>query len=784
MKRNGLILTAAMMFLFTSSTFAQGGSIPPDATTLPPLGVSQTQATIQGMVNCHDQITNIVFDYGPTSAYGLSAVDYGSPRMGDYDQQVIRVINGLSPNTTYHYRIVAENASGTTFGYDMTFTTMPAQPSAVTNTATNVSRSAATLNGTVNANNSSTGVSFQFGIPIGFDQTVNADQSPVNGLGNTPVSRRMTGLMPGTLYHYRVIATNAAGDSWGTAVQFTTAPNAAPTISGTQAGQTVNDKQTISPFSNVTISDADGDMVVTTVTLDDISKGRFTSVSVSASGFTGPAGNVYSLAPSSPANAMAAIRQLVYSPAENRVPVGSTETATFTIDVNDSYDNIQNNSTSVISTSVNDSPSATNLDQNHNYLEGDVSIALDDIITTDADPDETVTATLILDNTFTGSLSTSSGQGESYSAVTGVWTATGSVASVNIALSAAAFIPETHNDQNTRISTHIEDATGAGPSDGIITLNVTPVDDTPTISSISNVSIMSGFSTSWIAFTVDDIDNDPGTLSLRGTSSNRMLVANNQIYFSGEGNNRQVQVIPYPDETGSTMITVHVSDGEDEVTEHFHVKVTARPSGPNQPPVFTDELPEITIIQSGRFDQCLDEWMECVDDPDTPDSLLTFEILENGIVTHNMNKDTCIFAAPEDWLGTDTLNVVVMDDGAETDTTTLLIHVVFPVSQLQKYQTSDADEHTGIPSQFKLARNYPNPFNPSTTIEFSLPEKSHVTLIIYNMLGHEVVRLVDEERHAGIHTFYWDASNISAGIYFYKIQAGSKTMIRKCTLMK
>ena len=780
MKRNSLILTATM-FLSASIAFTQGGPIPPDATTLPAQSVVQTQATFRGMVNCHGQITNIKFEYGLTSLYGLSVIE--DSYMGDYDQLIISVIHDLLPNSTYHYRIVAESSAGTTFGDDMSFTTMPVGPEATTNAATDVNRTSATLNGTVNANNSSTTVSITIIRPTLY-QTFIADQSPVNGLVNSPVSKRVTDLIPGTTYHYRVIAKNAGGEWYGTWVPFTTSPNAAPIISGTQAGQTVNDKQTISPFNNVTIEDADGDMVVTTVTLDNINKGKFTAASLSASGFTGPAGNVYSLASSSPANASAAIRQLVFDPSENRTAVGGTETTTFTIEVNDGYDNTQNSTTSVVSTSVNDSPSATNMNQNQNYTEGDASVALDGIVITDADPEETVTAALTLANTSTGSLSASSGQGETYSASTGVWTVTGSVSSVNTALAVVAFIPETDNDTNTQIATHIEDAAGAGPSDGVILLNVTPVNDAPIISNIANVSILSGFGTSWIAFTVDDIDNNAASLTLTGTSSNRVLVAENQIYFSGEGQNRQVQVIPCSGKTGSTLITVHVSDGEDEAVEHFHVKVTQRPSRPNQPPVFTDKLPEITIIQSDRYHQCLNEWIECVEDPDTPDSLLTFEILENGIVTHTMNEDTCIFAAPADWLGTDTLNVVVTDDGAETDTTALLVHVVFPVSQLQKNRTSDMDESANNPSQFTLAQNFPNPFNPSTTIEFSLPEKTHVTLIIYNMLGHEVARLVDEERGAGMYSVLWDASDVSAGIYFYRIQAGSQTIIRKCILTK
>ena len=75
------------------------------------------------------------------------------------------------------------------------------------------------------------------------------------------------------------------------------------------------------------------------------------------------------------------------------------------------------------------------------------------------------------------------------------------------------------------------------------------------------------------------------------------------------------------------------------------------------------------------------------------------------------------------------------------------------------------------PNSFNLAQNYPNPFNPSTTIKFSLPENSMVTLKVYNIVGEEVATLINEERDRGIHSVDFDASKLSSGVYFYKIQA-------------
>jgi len=83
---------------------------------------------------------------------------------------------------------------------------------------------------------------------------------------------------------------------------------------------------------------------------------------------------------------------------------------------------------------------------------------------------------------------------------------------------------------------------------------------------------------------------------------------------------------------------------------------------------------------------------------------------------------------------------------------------------------------TGLPSSFELQQNYPNPFNPSTKIEFSLPRNSIVHLTVYDILGKEVVKLLNELRPAGNYTIEWngqdtDGNKVSTGVYFYRLEA-------------
>jgi hypothetical protein len=94
------------------------------------------------------------------------------------------------------------------------------------------------------------------------------------------------------------------------------------------------------------------------------------------------------------------------------------------------------------------------------------------------------------------------------------------------------------------------------------------------------------------------------------------------------------------------------------------------------------------------------------------------------------------------------------------------------------------DESDNIPSGFKLYGNYPNPFNTTTTIEYSLPSAGNVNLEIYNLLGQKVATLVDGWTDAGRHSVNWDASSYSSGIYFYKLTVGDKVFTRRMILLK
>jgi hypothetical protein len=116
-----------------------------------------------------------------------------------------------------------------------------------------------------------------------------------------------------------------------------------------------------------------------------------------------------------------------------------------------------------------------------------------------------------------------------------------------------------------------------------------------------------------------------------------------------------------------------------------------------------------------------------------------------------------------------------------------LIEAVIALNDLT---TSVGDDRNGdLPLDFRVQQNYPNPFNPTTTIECSLPERSHLKIEVFNMLGRRVRTLVDCEKSAGTYTITWDGRSedlqvVSTGVYFYRFQAGEHVQTKKMLLLK
>lgn len=214
---------------YSNEAHATTFAIAPTATTNAASNNAGTTATLNGTVNPDGADTTVSFEWGPSTAYGNTATVPAVPA-GLTDVAVSANISGLTPNTPYHYKVKAVNSIGTTYGLDSSFTTPVIAPSATTNAATNNTSNtpnSATLNGSINPNGAATSVYFQWGTNTDYGNTTTT-QNILAGVNNVAVTANITGLTVGTTYHYRVVATNSAGTTYGNDMPFVTPTNAPP----------------------------------------------------------------------------------------------------------------------------------------------------------------------------------------------------------------------------------------------------------------------------------------------------------------------------------------------------------------------------------------------------------------------------------------------------------------------------------------------------------------------------------------------------------------------------
>lgn len=136
----------------------------------------------------------------------------------------------------------------------------------------------------------------------------------------------------------------------------------------------------------------------------------------------------------------------------------------------------------------------------------------------------------------------------------------------------------------------------------------------------------------------------------------------------------------------------------------------------------------------------------------------------------NANQGGAVAIAPDG-------NTIIV--GGIADNTNTGAVWVFVPGTTSVQQTSNE-----TPMSFLLEQNYPNPFNPSTNIQFALPQSGYVTLEILNVTGERVDVLISEELNAGNYNYEWNAANLTSGIYFYQLNAGSFVETRKMVLLK
>jgi hypothetical protein len=224
--RFGLLTT---LIAVAGLAFASGSAVafaPPVVGGVGASGVSQFSAMLHGTLETGEAIVNYHFEYGTTTAYGqIAPVPDNYTPITSEPMAVSQPVSGLTAGTTYHYRLLASSPGGTNVaGPDETFTTLSIpSPSAATGGASGVGLGSATLSGTVDPHGWDTSYEFQYGTSASYGQswpTVLVDMGALEG--PQPVVVSISNLLPGTTYHYRLLAVNGGGTSYGSDQAFTT----------------------------------------------------------------------------------------------------------------------------------------------------------------------------------------------------------------------------------------------------------------------------------------------------------------------------------------------------------------------------------------------------------------------------------------------------------------------------------------------------------------------------------------------------------------------------------
>jgi alpha-tubulin suppressor-like RCC1 family protein len=231
---SGLLLATTYHFAAVASNSSgttTGGDLtlttvaPPTVTTLSASSVAPNTATLNGMVNPNGQTTTTWFQWGLTTNYG-NFTTTNTLAASSAPLLTSAGVSGLLPATTYHFAALASNSSWTTTGRDLTLTTV-APPTVITLPATSLRTNAAVINGTVNPNGEATLCYFQYGLTTNYGNVTTSFN--VGAARPVTFSRNISGLSPGTLYHFSLVANNNEGTSTGVDLTLTT-PLPPPTV--------------------------------------------------------------------------------------------------------------------------------------------------------------------------------------------------------------------------------------------------------------------------------------------------------------------------------------------------------------------------------------------------------------------------------------------------------------------------------------------------------------------------------------------------------------------------
>ena len=411
-------------------------------------------------------------------------------------------------------------------------------------------------------------------------------------------------------------------------------------------------------------------------------------------------------------------------------------------------------------------------DGNESWYSKEVSVTMNNTPVIAAVSDVTINE----DESSTVTLSATDVEGDAitYSAVSDTNAVTVSVSSSTLTLTPNA---NWHGVANIKVYA----SDGYSKDSTSFKLTVTPVDD------ISAVQDM----------TIDEDKSAEVTLTSTFSGTTTFTAVSDTNAVTTSVSSSALTLTPTANWHGVANIKAYASDGTSKDSTSFTLTVTSVNDAPTAFEWVSSALDTINITQSNLADTYTLQWGASTD-PIEGDSISYLLYAKIGVNPPEKIYDTTSTSVsityeeflenvfePFPMLPRVTVKfTIVATDGIDTVNVTGDDRVV----SVNRYEyLSTADE--GIPTEFALHENYPNPFNPTTTLRFDLPEVSDITLTIYNMLGQRVRTFNMQSTPAGYHTITWDATNdfgeqVGAGVYLYQLQAKDFVKTRKMVLLK
>lgn len=220
---------------------------------------------------------------------------------------------------------------------------------------------------------------------------------------------------------------------------------------------------------------------------------------------------------------------------------------------------------------------------------------------------------------------------------------------------------------------------------------------------------------------------------------------------------------------GTDTLTVEATDGATTARQSFIVNVES-----------VNDVPELAGFENNlqvpiNGEYTADMYARTAD-VESADSALAFSYAaDTSGINIDFDGQILTLSPSGNFDGSGTLDIEVTDEAGETTSISVGVDMV---------TGTDIVDEPGIPQEFELSNNYPNPFNPTTTIQYALPEAADVRLTVFNSIGQKVADLVNTRQAAGTHEVQFDAVQLPSGMYIYRLKAGEFEQIRKMTLVK